>query len=100
MKNQLNLPHQTAYTESCKSVHAEMNAIISASRERMIDSTLYLYGYDIETSDCVKDCYPCKICERLIINAGIKNVITRDSDNQIHVYDVNSFCLDKDKKEN
>ena len=32
----------------CRSVHAEMNCIISASRREMLGATLYLYGYDVE----------------------------------------------------
>lgn len=59
---------------SCRSVHAEMNAIISAARRDMIDSTLYL---TCDTSECkIIDPEPCNICERLIKNAGIKEVIT------------------------
>lgn len=62
--------------ELCKSVHAEMNAIISASRKDMIGSTLYLYGYDKETNTEIDDPKPCTICRRLIVNAGIAKIIT------------------------
>jgi len=62
--------------EICRSVHAEMNAIISAPRDKMIDSVLYLYGWDVE-NNCEKEKpKPCTLCERMIINAGIKYVIT------------------------
>ena len=40
-----NIPHGSNY-ELCKSVHAEQNAIISASRKEMIGSTLYLVGIE------------------------------------------------------
>ena len=41
---QENIPHGQRY-EECRSVHAEMNAIISASRRDMIGSTLYLRSF-------------------------------------------------------
>ena len=37
-----NIPHGERY-EACRAVHAEANAIISASRRDMIGSTLYRY---------------------------------------------------------
>jgi dCMP deaminase len=70
-----NIPSGEQY-EKCKSVHAEQNAIISASRKDMIGSTMYLYGYDIE-KDVEIDAVPCTICERFIQNVGITRVITK-----------------------
>lgn len=61
---------------TCPAVHAEMNAIISAARRDMIDSDLYLSGIDAVSQKEI-DPKPCKICERLIKNAGIARVITR-----------------------
>ncbi len=81
VRNQLNIPRGERY-ELCRSVHAEANAIISASRERMIDSTLYLVGIELADMSYVKNACCCSMCKRNIINAGIKNVIIRDdSDN-------------------
>lgn len=60
----------------CKSVHAEQNAIISAPRYRMLDSTLYLAC--IKNGKELIDIEPCDICRRLIKNSGIKQVITRE----------------------
>ena len=60
----------------CPAVHAEMNAIISASRNEMLDADLYLAGYDItgdEPAEC--EAWPCEICLRLIKNAGINRII-------------------------
>ena len=56
---------------SCKAVHAEQNAIISASRRDMQGATLYLASLDktIEPT-------PCNICDRMIKNAGITRVVT------------------------
>lgn len=65
--------------ELCRSVHAEANAIIHASRERMIGSTMYLVGKDAKTGEYVENANSCSMCKRLIINAGIKRVIIRNS---------------------
>ena len=61
---------------SCLSVHAEMNAIISAARRDLIGSTLYLAGVDT-TNEYVKNPDCCVLCKRLIKNAGIEKVIIR-----------------------
>lgn len=76
-----NIPHGERY-EACKSLHAEMNAIISASRHDMIGSALYLAGIEADGSP-VEDIAPCSICQRLIINAGIQSVVTRKNDGSI-----------------
>ena len=65
--------------ELCLSVHAEQNAIISAARRDTIGATLYLVGKDAKTGEYVSgssaDC--CMMCKRVVINAGIKDVIIR-----------------------
>lgn len=61
---------------TCKSVHAEMNAIISASRNEMLGATLYLAGYITSTGKENLNVEPCEICLRLIKNAGIDKVVT------------------------
>ena len=69
-----NIPHGEQY-EKCVAVHAEANAIISASRNEMLGSTLYLSGF--EGFGCPIDGpEPCVMCSRLIKNAGIARVIT------------------------
>lgn len=65
--------HNDGNYGSCRSVHAEQNAIISASRQEMIGATLYLAGFENGQAIAAE---PCPICERMIINAGIKHVIT------------------------
>jgi dCMP deaminase len=59
----------------CPAVHAEMNAIISASRKEMLGADLYLAGFDAVTGAENHDARPCEICLRLIKNAGIDRVI-------------------------
>ena len=68
-----NSPHGEQY-EKCVAVHAEANAIISASRNEMLGSTLYLYeGFDKP----IDNPEPCIMCNRLIKNAGIDHVINK-----------------------
>ena len=74
---------------SCSSVHAEQNAIISAKRDTMIGSTLYLVGKKVESGEYVKNPEPCIICKRMIINAGISKVIVRTYQHAYKEIDVN-----------
>lgn len=74
----LNIPRGERY-ELCRSVHAEMNAIIHASRERMLGATLYLVGKEAGTGEYVENASACAMCKRAIINAGITRVVIRNS---------------------
>ena len=53
VRAKLAIPRGERY-ELCRSVHAECNAIISASREAMIDSTLYLVGFELPSMEYVE----------------------------------------------
>ena len=68
---------------NCMAVHAEQNAIISASRQEMIGSTLYLTGYlcdnRLNQISYVENPSPCSLCKRMIINSGIERVVVRVS---------------------
>ena len=70
-----NIPHGEQY-EKCVAVHAEANAIISASRNEMLGSTLYLYGFE-GFDKPIENPAPCIMCTRLIKNAGINHVINK-----------------------
>lgn len=78
IRKDLNIPRGERY-ELCRSVHAEANAIISASREQMLGSSLYLVGTEVSTGQLIKDSCSCSMCKRLIINAGIETVYIRDT---------------------
>ena len=86
----LNIPRGERY-ELCRSVHAEANAIISASRDKMIGATLYLCGREADTGTYVKDACCCSMCKRMVINAGIEKVIVRDTDSQYRVIEVSDW---------
>ncbi len=94
-REQLNVPRGTRY-ELCRSVHAEANCIISAARRDMIDSTLYLVGIDVKTGALVPNANSCSMCKRLIINAGIKKIIIRDTKDEYRVIHVRDWVIDDD----
>ena len=71
-REQLNIPKGERY-ELCRSVHAEQNAIISASRKEMLGGTIYIVG--LESDGSYANPAPCSICRRLIVNAGIDKCI-------------------------
>lgn len=66
------VPHGEQY-EKCIAVHAEQNALISASRAEMIGSTLYLAAF--ENGKEIENPTPCVLCARMIKNAGIGKLI-------------------------
>lgn len=71
------IPHGTQY-EACVAVHAEQNAIISASRQEMLGATLYLAGFE-NGEKMATGVKPCVICERMIRNAGINIIVTEEN---------------------
>ena len=81
-RQQHEVPHGENY-ELCRSVHGEANAIISASRRDMIGATLYLAGQEADGTP-IADIAPCLMCYRLILNAGISTIVTRNADGTIN----------------
>ena len=77
-RERLEIPKGERY-ELCRGVHAEQNAIISASRKDMIGSTIYIAGSEVKTNQ-IADCNPCLICERLLINAGVYKVVMQNTE--------------------
>ena len=78
IRKKMGVPRGERY-ELCRSVHAEANAIISASRDKMIGSSMYLIGIEVDRGEYIKNANSCSMCKRLIINAGIKKVYIRDT---------------------
>jgi dCMP deaminase len=95
VREKLNIPSGMRY-ELCRSVHAEANAIISASRKETLGSTLYLACRSAKTGDLVSGTSPCAMCRRLIINAGISQVVIRESKDEYTVVDVSDWILNDD----
>lgn len=94
-REKMNIPRGERY-ELCRSVHSEANCIISASRRDMIDSTMYLVGKDAQTGELVKNATSCAMCKRMIINAGIKTVIVRDTQKEYRVINTEDWITEDD----
>ena len=90
VRQQLDIPSGERY-ELCRSVHAEANAIISAARSECIGGTLYLCGKDAVTGELLRDTTSCSMCRRNIINAGIAQVIIRNTPTEYTVVDVEDW---------
>ena len=95
MRETLGIPRGERY-ELCRSVHAEANAIISASREEMIDSVLYMACVDGKSGQLVPDTCSCMMCKRLVLNAGIEKVIVREEDGTHTVFDTADWITNDD----
>ena len=91
----MKIPRGERY-ELCRSVHAEANAIISASRRDMAGGTLYLVGRDARTHELLSDATSCSMCRRLVINAGLEKVVIRKSETAFEVVPVSDWIAEDD----
>ena len=91
----LNIPSGQRY-ELCRSVHAEMNAIISAARRDTLGATLYLAGREANSGELLHDATSCSMCRRLIINAGIDRVVIRSTRQDYSVVQVEDWVREDD----
>ena len=90
----MNIPSGERY-ELCRSVHAEMNAIISAARRDTLGSPLYLAGRQAATGELLQHATSCTMCRRLIINAGIDRMVIRTGEMDYDVVKVQEW-IDED----
>jgi len=67
LRQKLNIPSGERH-ELCRALHAEQNALIQAS----------LYGISVKGSTLYATCQPCVICAKMLINAGIREIIITD----------------------
>lgn len=95
MREKLNIPRGQRY-ELCRSVHAEANCIISASRSETNGADLYLCGREVSTGELVANASSCAMCKRMIINAGISRVIIRNTSEEYTIVDVNEWIENDD----
>jgi len=65
LRNKLNIPSGERH-EICRAIHAEQNAIIQAG----------VYGVTIDGGTLYCTHSPCIICAKMIVNSGIKKVVT------------------------
>ncbi len=94
-REQMNIPSGQRY-ELCRSVHAEANCIISAARRDTLGATLYLACRDPQTGELIAGSTSCTMCRRLIINAGITQVVIRDTKTDYRVVHVEDWIREDD----
>jgi dCMP deaminase len=66
LRDSMNIPSGQRH-ELCRGLHAEQNSIIQAA----------LHGVSLEGSTLYCTNLPCSICAKMIINAGIKDIVSR-----------------------
>ena len=91
----LRVPRGERY-ELCRSVHAEANAIISASRRDMVGGTIYLVGRDARTGELLADATSCLMCRRMVINEGLEKVVIRRTDTEFETVPVAAWIAEDD----
>ena len=91
----MNIPRGQRY-ELCRSVHAEANAIISASRRDMVGGTIYLVGRNAATGELLNDATSCSMCRRLVINSGLEKVVIRKTETEFEVVNVSDWVEEDD----
>ena len=91
----MNVPRGERY-ELCRSVHAEANAIISASRRDMVGGTIYLVGRNAATGELLPDATSCLMCRRMVINAGLERVVIRRTETEFEVVPVEAWIAEDD----
>ena len=79
-----NIESGTRY-ETCRSIHAEQNAIIQAGQDRCKGATMYIWGHD----------FICILCKRFIVQSGITHVYLRKNENS----PIKSVSVEDIKKE-
>ena len=97
LRDQLGIPPGQRY-ELCRSVHAEMNAVIHASRERTLGATMYLAGIEVADGRPTLNPEPCLLCRRVIINAGIAKVVVRPRDRDIVHFDPRDWIEEENRQ--
>jgi len=59
--------------ELCRSVHAEVNALLIPSMDACEDGILYVAGFDHESLEPIK-AIPCTMCWRIILNTPLRAI--------------------------
>ena len=94
VREQMCVPRGERY-ELCRSVHAEANAIISAQRRDMVGASIYLVGRDARSGELLHDATSCPMCRRMIINAGLDEVVIRRTETEFDIVPVQKW-IDED----
>lgn len=102
LRRELDIPSGQRY-ELCRSVHAEQNAIINAARAGVstLGSRMYVYSVKIDNEGKIYpiNAFPCFICKKEIVNAGIAELACHQIDDSIKIYKVKDWIKDWKKKD-
>lgn len=92
LRKKLGIPSGHRY-EMCRSVHAEQNAIINAARSgtSLLGGDMYIYGKLQGEGGEIIDAFPCFICKKMLINAGLKRVICSLKDGGYKIFQVDDW---------
>jgi len=96
LRDKLEIPHGSRY-EICRSVHAEQNAIINAARAgvSLLNGDMYLYAENGQSEKV--DSFPCYICKKMIINAGLNSLTSSLKDGGLKTFYIKDW-VDEWKK--
>jgi dCMP deaminase len=92
LRQKLQIPSGTQY-ELCRSVHAEQNAIINAARAgvSLLGGDMYIFGESRESGKTLF-AFPCFICKKMIINAGLNRVVvSQPAAERYHIFKVGDW---------
>lgn len=97
LRQQLGIPSGQRY-ELCRSVHSEQNAIINAARSgaSLLGGAMYLYSVKLDENgqEIAINAYPCFICKKMIVNAGLEEVICLQADGTIKHHSIAAWADD------
>ena len=93
LRDKLKIPHGRYY-EICRSVHAEQNCIINAARAgvSLLGGDMFIYHRDREGKEM--DSFPCYICKKMMINAGLKRVVCSTKEKGIKIFNIEDWIKD------
>jgi dCMP deaminase len=99
LRDEMNIPHGKNY-EICRSVHCEQNAIINAARSgvSLYDGDIYIYIARFKTGEKI-DSFPCFICKKMIINAGLKRAVCSTKEGKIKVFEIEEWVKEWQEKD-
>jgi dCMP deaminase len=94
LRDRLGIPHGERY-ELCRSVHAEQNAVINAARAgvNLLGGDMYIYG-TIYGEEKPINAFPCFICKKIIINAGLDRIVCSTVGGKKKVFRVSQWAQD------
>ena len=99
LKDKLNVPSGQGY-ELCRSVHAEQNCFINSARAgvSVLGGDMYLWGINGRNNEEI-DTFPCFICKKMIINAGLVRAVCSIKDGGFKIFNISDWIKDWQEKD-